>query len=155
MRGEKIKNYLDRNNIPYNILTHPLAYSAHMTAHSAHIPGRNVAKTVIVKVNGQFTMIVVTANQKVNLHLLKNIFKTTDVELAHESDFMNCFPDCELGAMPPFGFLYGMQEIVSEELTKDDEIVFNAGTHTELIRMKYEDFVNLVKPRVLNFKIQL
>ncbi len=153
MRGEKIKNFLESNNIHYSTINHPLTYSAQMVAHSAHIPGKEMAKTVIVKIDGKMTMIVTTANQKVNLTMLKNIFGTKDVELARESEFVNKFPDCEPGAMPPFGCIYGMDEIVSEELTKDEDIFFNAGTHTELIRMKFKDFEKLTKPRVMNFKI--
>ena len=153
MRGEKLKDFLESNNIPYSTINHPVAYSAQMVAHSAHVPGREMAKTVIVKINGRMTMIVTTANQKVNMTLLKNIFQTNDVELARESEFVNKFPDCEPGAMPPFGCIYGMDEIVSEELSKDDEIVFNAGSHTELIRMKFKDFQKLTNPRILNFKI--
>ncbi len=153
MRGEKIKKFLDSNNIDYSTINHPVAYSAQMVAHSAHIPGKEIAKTVIVKVNGKMTMVVTTANQKVNMSMLKNIFSSKDIELARESEFINKFPDCEPGAMPPFGCIYNMDEIVSEELTKDDEIVFNAGTHTELIKMKFSDFEKLTKPRILNFKI--
>jgi Ala-tRNA(Pro) deacylase len=155
MRGEKIIDFLEKNSVPYEIIKHPIAYSAQMTAHAAHVPGREMAKTVIVKINGKLTMVVTTANQKVNMRLLKNVFYTDDVELANESDFMDTFSDCELGAMPPFGNLYGMDEIVSEELAKDYEITFNAGTHTDLIKMKYKDFEKLVKPVVLNFKIKL
>ena len=146
MKGEKLKNFLDENNIHYEVINHPLAYSAQMTAHAAHVPGREMAKTVIVKVRGEMTMVVLTANQRVNLTLLKNVYRTNDVGLAKEDDFIAAFPDCELGAMPPFGNLYDMDEIVSEELAKDEEIVFNAGTHTELIKMKFEDFKKLVNP---------
>ncbi len=154
MRGEKLKDFLDCNKIRYNTISHPIAYSAQMVAHSAHIPGREMAKTIIVKVNGKMTMIVTTANEKVNMAMLKNIFSTNDVELAKESEFMNKFPDCELGAMPPFGNLYDMDEVISVELSKDKDIVFNAGTHTELIKMMYKDFERLVNPKILDFKIQ-
>lgn len=155
MRGEKIINFLEKNKVPYEVIKHPVTYSAQMTAHAAHLPGREFAKTVIVKINGKLTMVVATANQKVNMRLLKNVFYTDDVELASESEFMEKFPDCELGAMPPFGNLYGMDEVVSEELAKDYEIFFNAGTHTDMIKMKYKDFEKLVKPVVLNFKVKL
>jgi len=121
----------------------------------AHVSGKEMVKTLIVKINGELKMAVIPANQMLNMRLLKNLYSTEDVELARESEFAELFSDCELGAMPPFGNLYGIEEFVSEELTKDEEIAFNAGTHTEVIKMKYNDFERLVKPRILNFKIEL
>ncbi len=155
MRGEKLFRFLNDNNIQYEKFKHPLTYSAQMTANVTHIPGKEFAKTVIVKVKGRLVMVVTNANQKVNLRLLKNIYSTEDVELASEREFREIFQDCELGAMPPFGNLYNMEELVSEELTKDDYIVFNAGTHTDLIKMRYDDFEKLVQPRIVNFRISL
>lgn len=155
MKGEKIRDFLDRNRVPYNVIYHPTSYSAQMTAHSAHVPGREMVKTVIVKIKGKLTMVVLNANQKVNISLLKNVFATNDVELARESEFTEKFPDCEPGAMPPFGNLYGMEEIISEDLLRDKEIVFDAGTHEELIKMKVSDFKELVRPRIVNFNIRL
>ncbi|MCP4130591.1 MAG: YbaK/EbsC family protein [bacterium] len=155
MKGQNIKNFLDSNNIPYTSIHHSLAYSAQRTAHVAHIPGKELAKTVVLRINGKMTMAVMTANQRVNPNLLRKIFETEEIELATEADLMALFPDCELGAMPPFGQLYGMDEFVSESLSKDDEICFNAGTHTELIKMKYRDFEKLVNPKIINFKARL
>ncbi|MBN1495881.1 MAG: YbaK/EbsC family protein [Spirochaetes bacterium] len=155
MKGEKLKEYLDKNQIRYEMIHHPLAYSSTKTAHLAHVHGYEMAKPVIVKINGRLVMVVMTANQRVNLSLLKALFQTDDVELASESEFVRKFGDCEMGAMPPFGNLYGMEEIVSDELAKDEEIVFNAGTHTDLIKMKYRDFENLVHPRIVNFRFSL
>jgi len=155
MRGEKIRDFLDRNNVNYEAFSHPITYSAQMTAHKAHIHGKDFAKPIIVKIMGKMMMIVVTANQKINLRLLKNLYNTEEVELAKESEFINIFPDCEPGAMPPFGPLYGMEEIISSELSKDKEIVFNAGTHSDLIRMKFNDFQKIVNPKIINFKIEL
>ncbi|MFC1670191.1 aminoacyl-tRNA deacylase [Spirochaetota bacterium] len=154
MKGEKLKDFLKEHNINFDVIPHPLAYSAQMTAHTAHVPGKEMAKTVIVKVDGEMKMVVLTANQRVNFTLLKNVYRTNDISLAKESDFIAAFPDCEMGAMPPFGNLYGMEEIVSEELSMDSEIVFNAGTHTELIKMKFEDFKKLVNPVIMKFKIE-
>lgn len=154
MLGERVKRFLEDNRINYTTISHPLAYSAQRTAHSVHIPGREVAKTIIVKINGRMTMVVLTANQKVNMTMLKNVFSTKDVELARENEFAEKFPDCEPGAMPPFGILYNMDEIISEDLTNDDDIVFNAGSHDELIKMKFSDFKKLIKARILDFKIK-
>ncbi|MBN2039915.1 MAG: YbaK/EbsC family protein [Spirochaetes bacterium] len=155
MKCEKVRNYLDENHIPYQTITHFRTYSAQQTAHSVHRHGKELAKPIIVKVNGRPIMVVVTANQKVNLTFLKKIFSTIDVELASETDIMKLFPDCECGAMPPFGKFYGMDELISEDLTKDDMIYFNAGNHTELIGMKYSDFAEIIHPRVVNFNIRL
>lgn len=152
MKGKKIFQYLKNNHVDYEVISHPTAYSAQMIAHSAHIHGKELAKSVIVKVNGKMVMVVTTANQKVNMRLLKSMYGTDNVELAAEGDFMNIFSDCELGAMPPFGVLYGMEELVSEDLAKDAEIAFNAGTHRDLIKMRYNDFAKLVKPIVINLR---
>ncbi len=155
MKGEKLKEFLEKNHVQYEIIHHPLAYSSSNTAHVAHVHGYEMAKPVIVKIDGKLVMVVMTANQRVNISLLKALFQTQDVELAAENEFVKKFTDCEMGAMPPFGNLYGMDEIISDELTKDNEIVFNAGTHTDLIKMRYKDFESLVHPRIVNFKFSL
>lgn len=155
MRGEKLREYLKKNNISFEVIRHPVAYSSSQTAHIAHVHGYEMAKPVMVKVNGKLIMVVMTANQKVNLSLLKALYGTQDVVLASENDFAATFSDCEMGAMPPFGNLYGIDEIISDELTKDEEIVFNGGTHSELIKMKYRDFEHLIHPRIVNFKFKL
>lgn len=155
MKGHKIVEFLKKNGVKYDVIRHPTSYSAQMTAHAAHIPGREMAKCVIVRVMGKLVMVVTTANQKVNFRALRNLYGTEEVDLATENEFINAFRDCEPGAMPPFGTLYGMEELVSGDLAEDDEIVFNAGTHTELIKMKYADFEKLVHPRVVNFRISM
>lgn len=155
MPCRKLLDYLDTHHVQYKCLSHPTSYTAQKTAHMAHVSGKEMVKTLIVKINGELKMAVIPANQMLNMRLLKNLYSTEDVELARESEFAELFSDCELGAMPPFGNLYGIEEFVAEELTKDEEIAFNAGTHTEVIKMKYNDFERLVKPRILNFKIEL
>ncbi len=155
MPCKRLKDYLDNNHVSYSTIPHPLAFTAQKTAHVAHVSGKEMVKTIMVRINGELKMAALPASQMVNLRFLKNLFSTEDVELARESDFANMFPDCEIGAMPPFGNLYGVEEIISEELTRDPEIVFNAGSHTELIKMRYKDFEKLVKPRIVNFKIQI
>jgi Ala-tRNA(Pro) deacylase len=147
MRGERVKDYLDSNKIRYVTITHSPAYTAQGIAHSAHIPGKEVAKTVIVKVDGRLSMVVLPANQKVNLDALRKALNAREADLAGEDDFKDMFPDCETGAMPPFGNLYDVEVHVAEALARDKEIAFNAGTHTELIRMDYSDFERLVKPK--------
>jgi Ala-tRNA(Pro) deacylase len=154
MPAQRLKEYLNKNNIKYISIMHSPAYTAQGIAHSAHISGKELAKTVIVKRDGEMIMVVMPANLKVNLEQFKEILHADVVDLACEEEFKFKFPDCELGAMPPFGNLYDMDVYVSDELTKDKEIAFNAGSHTELIRMEYEDFERLVRPRVVSFSTE-
>jgi Ala-tRNA(Pro) deacylase len=148
---KKLKEFLDANNVKYITISHSKAYTAQKIAATAHIPGKELAKTVMIKVNGKLAMAVCPASYKVDFNLLKMSIGTKDVKLASESEFRDVFPECELGAMPPFGNLYDMDVYVSRTLAEDEEIAFNAGTHTELIRMNYRDFDRLVKPRILKF----
>ncbi|HON77554.1 MAG TPA: YbaK/EbsC family protein [Spirochaetota bacterium] len=149
MRGEKIKKFLDRNHVHYETITHTPSFTAQGTAHSAHISGKEVVKTVILKVRDEMVMIALPANYKLNMDHMRNIFGTHEVELAHEEEFRDIFPDCEVGAMPPFGDLYGIDVFVADELTKDREIAFNAGTHTELIKLSFSDYDKLEHPRII------
>ncbi len=154
MPAQRLKDYLDSNNIKYISIMHSPAYTAQGIAHSAHISGKEMAKTVIVKSDGVMLMVVMPANLKINLEHFKEILRADEVELACEEEFKYKFPDCELGAMPPFGNLYEMDVYVSDELAKDEEIAFNAGSHTELIRMAYKDFKRLVDPKVVSFSAE-
>ena len=149
----KLKNYLDDNNVPYVTKTHSQAFTAQQVAASAHIKGKEMAKTVIIKINDKLAMAVLPATYQVDFHLLKEITGNENVVLAHESEFKEIFEDCETGAMPPFGNLYNMEVFVAQSLTEDVEIAFNAGTHSELIRMGYSDFERLVKPKILKFSV--
>ena len=136
----KLRSFLDENNVRYTLLSHSPAYTAAQIAAAAHIPGKELAKTVMVKLDSKLTMIVVPASMKVNLGRLKSVAGAGEVMLADEDEFGDAFPDCELGAMPPFGNLYGMDVFVDAHLTEDEEIAFNAGSHTELMRVSYKDF---------------
>jgi Ala-tRNA(Pro) deacylase len=153
MACEKLKKYLDDNNVPYVTITHSQAFTAQQVAASAHIKGKEMAKTVIIKINDRLAMAVLPATYHVDFHLLKEVTGNEEVVLAHESEFKEIFEDCELGAMPPFGNLYNMEVYVAQSLTEDVEIAFNAGTHSELIRMKYSDFARLVQPKILKFSV--
>lgn len=144
-----LKDFLDSRNIMYVVISHSLAYTAAGIAALTHIPGRELAKTVIVKIDGDLAMAVVSAPQHVDLTRLKAATGAAVVELATESEFRERFPDCELGAMPPFGNLYEMPVYADESLTRDKEIAFNAGSHRELVRIAWEDYEKLVKPRLL------
>jgi Ala-tRNA(Pro) deacylase len=151
MPTQKLKDFLDSNNVKYVTLSHSKAYTAHEIAASAHIPAKELAKIVMVKVDGKMVMTVLPSSHKVDLVQLKDSLKAKTVELATEDEFKDLFPGCSLGAMPPFGNLYGMDVLVAKRLTEDKEIAFNAGTHTELIKLDYNDFEKLVKPKLLKF----
>ncbi len=147
----KLKAFLDLNNVQYIQITHSKAYTAQAIAALAHVPGRELAKTVIVRVNGKLAMAVLPASFQADLQKLRESIGASDLQLATEYEFEESFPDCEVGAMPPFGNLYDMPVYVEESLTHDEEIAFNAGSHKELIKLAYRDFERLVHPVVLRF----
>ena len=151
MPVQKLKEFLNGQGIRYITIGHSMAYTAQEIAASAHIPGRKLAKTVIVRIDGKLAMAVLNANSSVDFDLLKKVAKATSVGLATEAEFEGIFPGCEVGAMPPFGNLYGIEVFADEALSQDREIVFNAGTHAELIRLSYSDFLRLAKPTVGKF----
>jgi len=151
MPVKRLKEFLDNHHIKYVSTTHSTAYTAQEIASLAHIRGNEFAKTVIVKIDNATVMAVLPASYHVDLGLLKAAGSGKKIALASETEFRDRFPECETGAMPPFGQLYGMPVYVDERLTRDKEIAFNAGTHHELIQMSYEDFARLVQPKIANF----
>jgi Ala-tRNA(Pro) deacylase len=148
---EKLRTFLDREGVKYVVISHSRAYTAQEAAASAHIPGRELAKTVIVKLDGKMAMAVLPASYHIDLDHLAEAAGAKQADLASEHEFAGSFPDCDTGAMPPFGNLYGMDVYAAESLAEDEEIAFAAGSHTELIRLAYQDFERLVKPKVLAF----
>jgi Ala-tRNA(Pro) deacylase len=153
MPSKKLKEFLDSNNIKYVSIKHSSAFTAQEIAANAHIPGKELAKTVIIKINGKMAMAVLPASYKVSFDHLKDALGVNEVRLAYEQEFMDKFPDCEVGAMPPFGNIYGMDVYVAESLAEDEEIAFNACNHTELIKMNFSDFEKLVKPKRIKFSV--
>lgn len=151
MPVKQLKDFLDKNKIKYITIKHSLAYTAQEIAMTAHIPGKEVAKTVMFKKDGKMAMAVLPATHKIDFDLLKKGVGAKNVELASEKEFKDLFPNCDIGAMPPFGNLYDMEVFVSEALVEDEDIAFNAGSHTELMKLSYKDFERLVKPKVLKF----
>jgi Ala-tRNA(Pro) deacylase len=151
MPVRKLKEFLDHENVKYVSIVHSPAYTAQEVAESAHIAGREMAKVIIVKLDSQMAMAVLPANTKIVLQDLRDVTGSDYVQIATEDEFKERFPDCEVGAMPPFGNLYGMDVYVAESLTADEEIAFNAGSHTEVIKLAYQDFERLVHPRVMSF----
>ena len=147
----KVRAFLDSHHVKYVVISHSKAYTAQGIAAIAHISGRELAKTVIVKLDGALAMAVLPASFQVDVDSLRRKTGVREAVLASESEFKRHFPDCETGAMPPFGNLYGIPVYVDESLTEDHEIAFNAGSHYELIKLAYADFERLVKPEVMEF----
>ena len=151
MPVKKLKDFLDSNSIKYVSISHSTAYTAQEVAASSHIPGKELAKTVMVKIDGNMSMAVLPSPFNVDFERLKEALGSGNVELAGEDEFKGMFPECDPGAMPPFGNLYSMDVYVAEKLSDNEMIAFNAGTHTEVIRLSYSDFERLVQPKKLRF----
>lgn len=154
MPVQKLKEFLDANRVKYVSIRHSPAFTAQEIAASAHIPGRELAKTVMVTIDGRMAMAVLPASCKVDLQLLREVTGADRVALATEREFRDMFPGCETGGMPPFGNLYGMDVYVAAPLAEDEEIAFNAGSHTELIRLAYADYERLVQPKVIELSVR-
>ena len=151
MPATKIKEFLDNHGVKYVSIRHSPAYTAAEVAASTHVAGRDFAKTIVVRMDDNFALVALPASRRLVLADLRELLQTPLLRLATEAEFRNLFPDCEVGAMPPFGNLYGLPVYVAASLAEEPEIAFNAGTHTEVIKMDYEDFAELVRPTVLDF----
>ena len=143
----KLREFLEMNKVPYSVHSHPQAYTAQEIAALSHVAGRMLAKVVMVKAGDQLVMLVVPADRRVDLQRVRTILGR-DVRLATETEFRDAFPGCEVGAMPPFGNLFGIPVYVDRSLEADEEIVFNAGTHTLTAKLAFEDFVRSASPSV-------
>ena len=146
----RLKGLLDENQIPYSVMTHTTAYTAQGAAATMQISGKELAKTVVLWAGEEMILAVLPAPNHIRLDKLGTEVGKS-LRLATEQEFSTLFPDCELGAMPPFGSLYNLPAYVDESLAADEAIVFNAGTHRDAIRIRYDDFVRLAKPRVCSF----
>jgi Ala-tRNA(Pro) deacylase len=146
MPVQKLREFLDANNVKYVTISHSVAYTAQEIAASAHIRGKELAKAVMVMLDGELAMAVLPASRQLDLDRLQQVAGAGSVRLATEAEFKDRFPGCETGAMPPFGNLYGMKVFADETLAEDQEIAFNAGTHSELIRLAWADYQRLVSP---------
>lgn len=145
---QQLKVFLDSHKVKYTVVTHSPAYTSLEIAALARIPGKEIAKTVIVDADSKRLMVVLPASHMVDFTLLREFTGARHVELTNEQQFKSLFPECEIGAMPPFGNLFDMKVYVSESLAEDEMIAFNAGTHKELVKMPYRDFVQLVQPHI-------
>lgn len=146
MPVDRLKQFLEENHVKFVTIRHSPAFTAQEIAALAHVPGKELAKTVMVKIDGELAMAVLPAPDKVSAEKLRQVTGAKAVELASEDDFAEAFPNCEVGAMPPFGNLWGMHVFVEERLREDEHIAFNAGSHTELVKLSYADFERLVTP---------
>jgi Ala-tRNA(Pro) deacylase len=144
-------NYLHDNKIHHQLIEHETAFTAHEVARSTHVPESDLAKTIIVRADGGFWMVVLRADQAIDMNLLRKALEAKELHFAHEEDLDFLFPDCQTGAMPPFGNLYGIPVIVDASLAADEDIVFNACSHTKAIRMKFSDYGRLVRPKISVF----
>jgi Ala-tRNA(Pro) deacylase len=147
---QKLKQYLDENGVKFITISHSPAFTAQEIAASAHVPGKELAKTVMIKVDGQMVMVVLPATDQVSMDRMREITGAHEAELASEEDFRDLFPGCEVGAMPPFGNLWDLAVFVDQRLREDEQIAFNAGTHTELVQLPYIEFERLVEPTIAN-----
>ena len=151
MPVRKMKEYLDGEKVKYVTISHSPAFTAQEVAQSAHVKGKELAKTIIVTLDGKMAMAVLPANRKIVLQDLREVTGSDEVRFASEDEFKARFPDCETGAMPPFGNLYGMEVYAAQALAENEEITFNAGSHTEVVKLGYRDYERLVQPKVVGF----
>ena len=147
----KLREFLDQNKVAYEVVTHRQAFTAQEIAQAEHVPGKQLAKVVMLRSGKEFFMAVLPASYRVDLDCAATATGKRDVALATEQEFKGLFPQCEPGAMPPFGNLYNLPVYVDRTLAEDDEIVFNAGTHTQTVKMKYADFARLAHPKIAAF----
>jgi Ala-tRNA(Pro) deacylase len=145
---ERLQSYLDGQHVAYTLQEHVVAYDAQHVAQSEHIPGRMVAKVVIVRANGNPVLLALPADRRVDFDRVRALLHTDDLQLAAETEVAALFPDCAVGAMPPFGNLYHLPVVVDQRLAENEDVVFPAGAYTETIRLRADDFVRLVQPVV-------
>ena len=155
MPVKRLKAFLDEQRVKYVTMSHSPAYTAQEIAAATHVPGKALAKTVVVKLDGKMAMAVLPATARVELGLLRKAAGVSRAELATEGEFKDLFPDCDIGAMPPFGNLYGLPVFVAERLRESPEIAFNAGTHIEVMQLSFADYERLVKPTMVRFSAQV
>lgn len=152
----QVQLFLKERGVPFEVIQHPATYDALRMAHSTHTPGREVAKTVLLRADGGFTYIVAVlpATRTIDLRKVSQCLGGAEVHLATEHEIAEHCPDCEFGALPPFGSQYAMQTLVDESLTEDEAIVFEGNTHREAIRMRLDEFRRLEEPMIAAFSLE-
>lgn len=153
--SQKIKAYLEKQKITFQVLQHDTAYSAMEIAGAQHVPGRQFVKSVIVNADGKYVMCVLPAIHMIDLEKLKILIGAQIVSLVNEQEVAKLFPNDEVGAEPPVDLPSGMKLYVDKILEENDEIAFNAGTHTDIIKIKFKDFIKLTKPTILDFGVHI
>jgi Ala-tRNA(Pro) deacylase len=146
----RLQELLDRSGVAYTHTVHPLAYTAREVAAAEHLPAQEVAKVVVFLAESGYRMVVLPASKVVDFQELRAMLGFSHARLATEKELTQLFPDCDLGAMPPFGELYGMPVYIDSSLLGDEKIAFNAGTHRDVIHMRLEDYRKLVNPEVVS-----
>ncbi len=152
---KKLKDYLAKNQVRYEVGYPERVYTSQEIAAAIHVPGKELAKVVIVKADGKMVMLVLPASYRIDTKKLKKALQSKRLAIAKEEDFEELFPDCEVGAMPPFGNLYHLEVWVDQVLTEDEFIVFRAGSHVETLKIRYNDYIRLVNPRAGDFSVHL
>ena len=147
--AKRLRELLEKAKIAYEVYNHPLAYTAQEIAERQHFSGNEMAKVVMLRVDGELVMAVITGNQKIHLMTARENLGAREVRLATEDEFLSRFPDCEIGAMPPFGHLFDLPVYVDPAVTENEWIYFNAGNHVQTVRLRYRDFSELSAPRLL------
>jgi len=155
MPARKMREFLNKNDIRCVTVQHSPAFTTQAVAASAHVPSKEMAKTVMLDIDGKMAMAVLPSSFQVNFEQLKEALNAGSISLMHERDFKDRFPDCEPGAMPPFGNLYGMPVFVAESLAEDEHIAFSAGSHHEVVLMTYADYQRLVAPSIVQFTTEV
>jgi Ala-tRNA(Pro) deacylase len=149
--AKKLRDYLKQNKVKFEVTEHPVAYSAARIASAQHVPGSKVVKSVICEADGNYVMCVLDADHLVDLTKLKRVTGAKEVHLATEEEIAQLFPDFEVGAEPPFGNLFGLSVYADQHVSNSDEIFFNGGNHTDLVKVRCNDFMELVRPIVADF----
>lgn len=147
MPAKRVKEYLDTNGIEYESVFHRVTYTSQETAEQTHIKGNELAKAVVFEADGKYVLVAAPASRRIDVEKVRSFLGTNKVELADEATFGQLFPGCELGAMPPLGHLFGMRMLADRKLKDDPEIAFNAGTHTEVLKIRFRDFEQLEEPK--------
>lgn len=151
MPSRKVKSYLEKAGIDYEVLEHDPVYTAQEVAAASHVKGKELAKAVMIKADGDQYMLVMPATRMINFEMLKENLGKKNVSLAPEEEFTQIFPDCEMGAMPPLGKLYNIKVLLDKSILDDEEIVFNAGTHHDIIKISLDDYMKLENPEKASF----
>jgi len=148
---QRILDYLDSQNVPFEMLHHSQAFTAQEVAHSLHVSGKKCVKAVVARGDNKPVLVVMPASHRLNFQELKTALKAKQLEMLVESELVELFPDCDLGAVPPFGNLYGIAVWVDREVANAEKVLFCAGTHEDCIRMRYSDFAKLTLPYLGHF----